>query len=380
MSDNQLKKRVIQLVGSFHLGGSERQAIGLTRSLLNDGTYEVSMATLSNQGVLLGDVESLGLGEVREYPLTSFYNLEFVRQVRRFARFMADNRIDLLQTHDFYTNVFGMSAASLAGIKAKVAAKRETLGVRSPAQEFVEKLAFGRADSIVVNAAAVREYLIERSVPAGKITVIYNGLDISRFDDETRSPAEVRLDLGLPAEGPLVTLVANLRHPVKDVPMFLRSAQKVTQAIGGVQFVVAGEGELEGELKTLATELNIADRVHFIGRCSDVPGLLSVASVCVLTSVAEGFSNSIIEYMAAGRPVVATNVGGAAEAIADGVTGYLVEPGDDGAMAGHVIELLKDNEKAEKMGKTGKIMVAGQFSTSAQLSKTLQLYDHCLSK
>ena len=311
---------------------------------------------------------------------TSFYNANFVKQVRRCAAYLREQKIDLVHTHDFYTNVFGMAAATLARVPVRIASKRETAGMRSRGQEFVEKLAFGRADAIVVNSFAVREHLIGRGLSANKISVIYNGIDVERFTDFDSSPIDTRQRLGLPADDKirLITMVANLRHLVKNVPMLLRAAALVIQQRADVHFVIAGEGELEGELRQQAADLGIADKMHLIGRCTDVPALLTASYACVLTSTAEGFSNSILEYMAAGRPVVATNVGGAAEAIIDGETGYLVPSDDDEAMAGRLLELLDDPDKAEQFGSQGKQVVAEKFSAGAQLSKTIDLYESIL--
>ncbi len=368
-----MKKRVLQFVGSFHQGGTERQAVSLMQQLAADGEFDVFTATLNREGVLLAEAEAIGLPEIPEYRLTSFFNADFVRQVRSCAKYLRDNRIDLVHTHDFYTNVFGMAAATLAGVGPRVASKRETGGMRSAAQDFVEKLAFGRAKAVLVNAAAVRDHLVKRSVPAAKIRVIYNGLELSRFTSTRPEPAH----FGLPADTRFVTLVANLRHAVKNVPMFLRAAKSVAAAVTDAHFVVAGEGELEGELRALALELGIADRVHFIGRCTDVPGLLAASYACVLTSTAEGFSNSILEYMAAGKPVVATNVGGAAEAIVDGETGYLVTSDDDAAMAARLTELLNDAAMAAGFGAAGRKTAADKFSLEARLGATKVLYRLC---
>lgn len=377
-----MKKRVLQLIGSFHQGGSERQAIALTRLLKKDGTFDVFAATLNKEGVLASEIESLGLPEIPEFRLTSFYNLNFVRQVRRCSQYLKENKINIVQTHDFYTNIFGMAAASLARVPARVASKRETSVMRSKSQDFIEKLAFRRANAIVANSDAVRKHLIERSIPSDKIRVIHNGIDLGRFDGPFADRSTICKNLGLLTDENIqfVTLVANLRHKVKNVPMLLRAAKRVVEKIPAAHFVIAGEGELEQELKTFASETDIAGNTHFIGRCMDVPALLSVSDVCVLTSSAEGFSNSILEYMAAGKPVVATIVVGAAEAIADGETGYLVAPDDDEAMAGYLIELLEDEEKAKVMGENGKRIAGGKFSLASQLSKTLELYDECLSK
>ncbi len=373
-----LKKRILQLIGSFHEGGSERQAVALTRALRTDATFDVSVATLNKRGVLLGESIDLDPDEIPEFPLTSFYDLDFLRQLRAFARHLTACKVDLIHTHDFYTNVFGMAAASLARTDAKVASKRETLAMRSRPQEIVERLAFGRADAVVANSVAVRDHLIERSVPATKIDVIYNGVDLSRFEESGSRVSAFKDSIGLNGGDRLITLVANLRHPVKDVPMFLRAAKLVSEAAVSVNFAIAGEGELETDLKALASELGVAKSTHFLGRCADVPALLSASCACVLTSKAEGFSNSIIEYMAAGKPVVATRVGGAAEAILEGETGYLVDPGDDEGMAKRLIELLNDGEQAAVMGAQGRSRAASEFSAKAQLKKTLELYDSCL--
>ncbi len=371
-----MKKRILQFIGSFHQGGSERQAVALSRLLKEEGSWNVLAATLNNEGVLRVKMDEAGFAEIPEFPLTSFFNANFVRQVRRCADYLKENKIDLVHTHDFYTNVFGMAAATLAGVPAKIASKRETGEMRSGGQEFVEKLAFGRADAVVANSTAVCSFLVERGIAADKINVIYNGLDLTRFDNDDTTPEK----LGLPVGVRLITLVANLRHRVKNVPMFLRVAKHVSASVPNTHFVIAGEGELETEMKSLAVELGIGDIVHFTGRCDDIPALLSVSYACVLTSTAEGFSNSILEYMAAGKPIVATNVGGAAEAVIDGETGYLVASDDDAAMAGHLIELLNDEAKAVRFGSNAKQAVAARFSQEAQLRSTLELYNSLLNK
>lgn len=333
-----------------------------------EGSFDVAIATLNRDGILLNETEAITDGEIAEFPLTSFYNANFVRQVRRCAKYLQENKIDIIHTHDFYTNVFGMAAATLARVRVRIASKRETGGMRSPAQAFVEKIAFGRAQVIVANSESTREYLGE-SVRE-KTHVIYNGVDLTRFNGSSHSPNGHKS----------IAMVANLRHDVKNIPMLLRAAKRVVAEVPTAKFVIAGEGELESQLKQTANEIGVAESVQFIGRCTDVPALLSTSNACVLTSRAEGFSNSILEYMAAGRPVVATNVGGARETIIDGETGYLVASDDDEAMAKRLIEILGDRKKADEMGKKGKRHITDNFSSDAQLEKTLWLYNELLGK
>lgn len=377
-----MKKRILQLIGSFHQGGSERQAVSLARLLKNDDSYDIFAATLNKEGVLRGEIAEIGLPEIPEFPLTSFHDFNFVRQVRRCSHFLRENNIDLIHTHDFYTNVFGMAAATLARVPARITSKRETGGMRTRVQEMIEKVAFGRSHAIVVNSTAVRNHLTQRGLRAGKIKVIYNGFDAARFAHIGRDRSTVCRQLGLPEGENLefFTMTANLRHHVKNVPMLLRAAKRVVESNSNIHFLIAGEGVLAEEVKKLATELGVRENAHFIGRCTDIPALLSVSEVGVLTSSAEGFSNSILEYMAAGKPVVATNVGGASEAVAHGETGYLVASDDDAAMAARLTELLDDKEKAAAFGAAGRKIAAETFSEEGQVSKTIALYESLLKR
>ncbi len=368
------------MIGSFHLGGSETQAVALTGMLREEGSFDVLAATLNNEGVLKKKFVDAYPEEIPEYRLTSFYDVNFIRQVRRFAKYLRENKVDLIHTHDFYTNVFGMAAATLAGARVRIASKRESEGMRSAAQDVIEKLAFGRADAILVNSTAVLDHLARRNIPTDKMCLVYNGIDFERFHKMASDGDKSSHGLPTGENIRFVTLVANLRHRVKNIPMLLRTAKHINDLHPDVHFVIAGEGELEPGLRGLARELDVADRVHFIGRCNDVPSLLAASYACVLTSTAEGFSNSLIEYMAAGKPVVATNVGGAAEAMDDGVTGYLVAPDDDRKMAEHLIELLSDEVKAVQMGEKGRRIAREKFSHTSQLSKILDLYNDHLTK
>src|SRR5205085_9609469 len=138
------------------------------------------------------------------------------------------------------------------------------------------------------------------------------------------------------------------------------------------------QGKLTDSLKALASELGLERDVFFIGRCNNIAELLAASDVCVLSSTAEGFSNAILEYMAAARPVVATDVGGAREAVVEGETGYLIPAGDDEAMATRIVSLLREPERARAMGRRGKQIVEENFSCEAQLARTLALYDRLL--
>jgi glycosyltransferase involved in cell wall biosynthesis len=291
------------------------------------------------------------------------------------------SRIDLLHTHDFYTNIFGMTAGLLAGVKVRVASRRETNGMRSRGQERAQRLAYSLAHQIVANAQSVKQKLIEEGVKANGISVVHNGINVERvMTPRNVSREETLRALGVSDSSKrFVTIVANMRHEVKDYSMFLRAAQRVSKALPEVAFLLAGEGQLQESLKLLAEQLEIRDSTFFLGRSENVGELLSVSDVCVLSSKAEGFSNSILEYMAAGRPVVATDVGGAKEAIVENETGYTVPSGNDELMAERIVSLLRDPAKARLMGEQGRRVVSEKFSSQALLRNTEGLYERLLS-
>jgi glycosyltransferase involved in cell wall biosynthesis len=358
--------------------------IQLTKLLLESGNFNIHVACLDGKGAMRPKIDELHLGEIPEYNLTSFYDRNMMTQLRRFAAHLRANNIQVVHTHEFYSNIFGMVGARLAGVPVRIASKRETLGLRSNAQKRLELLVFKLASGIVVNAEAVKNHLLGLGVDKSKPNVIYNGLNLNRFPlefdpTETLRSLSPLLPTVLNVDRPrFVTLVANMHLEVKNYPMFLRAAQRVHQSFPNTAFLLVGEGQLTESLRQLAAELGIQQSAIFLGHSNNVPDLLRISDICVLSSKAEGFSNSILEYMACGKPVVATDVGGAREAISEGETGYLVQSNDDNAMGDRILELLNDPAKAKQMGERGRGIVENRFSCAAQLRKTEDLYERLL--
>ena len=373
---------MLLLVDSFDVGGAEGQILLLARLLLESRRYNVHLACLNRRGKLHAEAESLGVGDIPEFPLTSFYDRNMARQLRRLRAFLREREVDVVHTEGFYTNVFGVTGAALARVPARVAFRGETGGWRTRKQNALERAVFRLASVVHANSEAVKKFLLAEGVPERRIAVVYNGLDLARVTPRASLTREEALAAsGLPTGGArrFVTIVANMRHEVKDHPMFLRAARRVRERVPDAAFVLAGEGELVPELKKMADELGLDGAAFFPGRCDHVAELLFASDVCVLSSKAEGFSNSILEYMGAARPVVATDVGGAREALgADGEAGHLVASGDDEALAARVVELLRDPEGARAMGARGRLRVERLFSAQVQLERTAELYDRLL--
>lgn len=372
---------VMQLFDSFNQGGTEWQTVQLTRLLHKSGNFRVFPAALNSDGVLRSEIERLGFQEIPSFPLQNFYNINAMRQLSRLVSLMRRHQVDLVHAHDFYTNIVGMAAATLARVPVRIASRRETEGIRSPTKRWLERRAFDVATVVVANAETVRDHLIREGVRAAKVVTIHNGVDVAHV---TQPPdvqrAELLARFRLPDGRRFVTIVANMRHAMKDQATFLRAARLTRNAVSDSAFILAGEGSEMTALRQLAADLELAQDTHFTGRCDRIAELLAISEVCVLSSKGvEGFSNSILEYMAAGRPVVATDVGGAREAVVDGVTGYIVRPEDFPTMAQRMIELLRNPDRARSMGGRGRRRVQACFSCDAQLTRVEELYNRLLS-
>lgn len=224
-------------------------------------------------------------------------------------------------------------------------------------------------DKVFAVSEQVRRYTIDVDrVPADRVETLYNGLDLSRWSTVTRAAVDPQL--------PLIVTVGNIRR-VKGHDVFLRAAAIVVSKFPRARFSIAGEvldAEFFAELQGLAQQLGIAQQVSFPGGVTDLPSFFRGAGLFVLPSRSEGFSNAIIEAMAAELPVVATDVGGNAEAVVDGTTGRIVPPEDVDALAAAMLELLENPERARAMAEAGRGRVKERFTTEAMMKQLTAAY------
>jgi len=237
------------------------------------------------------------------------------------------------------------------------------------------RLMAGLPHAVFAVSNLVRQHGIEvDGIDASRVQTIYNGLDLA---DWMAAGSGARLSGEC-----LITTAGNIRH-VKGHDVFVRAAALVVQQFPDATFSIAGE-VLEPayyeELQALVQKLGLSGRFRFAGGVSDLRGHLSRADVFVLPSRSEGFSNAIVEAMAAGLPVVATDVGGNAEAVSDGVTGFIVPSEDPEALAAAILSLTVDPERAKAMGAAGRELAALQFTTEAMMSRTTQAYRKRIAK
>lgn len=367
--------RLLKFVADFRIGGTERQFVMLSRRL-DPVLFDLSLACLRRRGEFLNQIDETGL-PLADYPITSFHGVETVRMQWRLLRDLRRRGVEIVHTYGFYPNLFATAAAKMAGAIA-VASIRDQGDMWSAMQRRTQRWILRLADAVVVNADAVRQLLIAEGYDERRIVVIRNGIDVSRF--ETR-PIQGRLrhELGLPPRTPIVAALCRL-HEVKGVEHFLEAAVTLTRRFPEARFIVAGDGYHRPTLERYAVQLGLADRVLFTGFRHDVPEFLSEVQVSVLPSLSEALSNTLLESMAAGLPVVATRVGGNPEVVEHGVTGFLVPPREPEALVATVARLLEQPALAQAMGRAGKQRVAENFSLDRLTQETESLYIRLLMK
>ena len=372
--------RLMNVVPTLLCGGTETQFMTLARAL--DDRFDVRFACLRRWGPFVDELSERGI-PLNEYPVTTFRGINALKQQVRFARDVRRQGIDIVHTYSFYGNVFAVPPARFAA-PVVVASIRDRGLYLSKMQLRVQRCICRLADRVLVNADAVKQWLVGDGFPASRITVIPNGVDLSRFV-ATENPVELRRSLGVPEHAPLVGVVSRL-HRLKGIEDFLDAAALIVAKHPAAHFLVVGQPSpvdnhayLE-ELMARAQHLGIGERVIFTGLRSDVPALLSTLSVSVMPSLNEALSNVLLESMAAGAPVVATDVGGTTEALRDGHTGLLIPPSDPAAMAAAIDRLLANPVLARALGQSARQAIADKFSLDRMVAATAVLYEDLLTR
>ena len=345
----------------FEPGGTERQMIELVR-LLDPSRFTVHVACFDKRGAWLPRVAERAVS-IQEFPIRGFARPATLGALLAFARWCRRERIEVLQTCDFYANIFGLPGAALAGVPVRIGSRRDLNPDKSPAQIRLQRQAYRCATTVVANCAAARGILLAEGLAPASIAVIPNGVDRPRHESA-----------GVAAEQRTrVITVANLR-PEKNHETLIAAADLLSADFPDVEFQIVGDGPRRSELEALVRSRRLDDRVSFLGHREDVGRLLSEASIFALPSRSEAFPNGAIEAMAAGLPVVASAVGGLLDLIEHGRTGLLIEPGNPTALADALRQLLTNQTAAARIGEHARAHVQQRYSFERMVKAFEDLY------
>ena len=364
--------RVAHLVYDLIRGGSEGQCARIAMGLAQKGLPH-RVAVFHRRGYFLDAVEA-ACGPVREVPIRHAVRPATVREIARLATWLRRERIDVLHAWDADAAIFGQFAAQWAGVK--FVASRRDLGQIYPRWKLaLLRRADRMAVRVVANAEAIREHFIAQGTPADKIVVLPNLLDVEERDRLAQSPYSGRERL---PEGRRLVVVNRL-DPEKNVGLLIAALPLVRKEVPDAVLIVAGDGREMPALRAQAAALGVADATCFLGETTETPALLSLCEIGALVpSRNEGLSNTILEYMAASLPVLATDCGGNRELVQDERTGLLV-PADatPQAVAARWRQLLGDRDMAQRLGHAGRRIVESRFSREATLARFAAFYEQC---
>ncbi|MGH9257378.1 MAG: glycosyltransferase [Vicinamibacterales bacterium] len=372
--------RILKVVPTLMCGGTENQFMALSRRL-DRLRFDLEFACLRRWGPFVQEITDRRI-PLSEYKVTTFRSVRVLVQQARLARHIARRGIQIVHAYNFYGNVFAVPPARLVA-PVVIASIRDCAPYLTPMQKRVQRYACRFADCVLVNADAVKDWLIGEGYEPSRIVVIRNGVDLTRFRDPA-DPDGIRRELRVPDGTPLVVAVSRLTR-FKGLEQLIEAAAILKSRSRDARFLIVGETAPSqqaylDELKQLATARRVEDRIVFTGLRSDVAAVLAAADVSVMPSLNEALSNVLLESMAAGAPTVATRVGGTPEALADGRTGLLVPPGEAAALAAAIAQLLDDRVLATGLGRAARHFIRDHFSVERMVRATEELYLELLAR
>ncbi|NTV50329.1 MAG: glycosyltransferase [Geobacteraceae bacterium] len=351
--------------------GTEKQLLMLIKHL-DRSKFQSYLCVLRNSEWLRQDFDECELVDI---GVPSFAKPSSYLNIYKFISFLKNQKIDIVQTHFVEGNKVGVISGKLSGVKSIISTRRNQGYWHNKFEIMILNTLNKWVTRFLANSENTRLWAANtENINLDRIEVIHNALEIVHYwkgIDEQR--LAFRKNIGFPAEAIIVGIVANLR-PVKAIDMFIRSAKIISESCPLVRFVVVGEGTERLFLEQLCTEFGIAARISFLGERMDIPEILSCIDIGVLSSSSESFSNSIIEYMAAGLPVVCTDVGGAREAVVDDINGYIVESGDFNAMADKILSVISSG-KMRSFGLNSRENADKLFSLPSIMQRYSQFYE-----
>lgn len=377
--DKKDRINILFIISNIGLGGMEKSLFYLL-SNLDRVKYNIHLWSWSSiykeiqDNISSLDIEPIiwNIDKINS-PGTLFKIIPMFREIRK-------KKIDIIHCFSFDAELLGVPLGFMARV-GNILSVRRDMGDwgRTQRHTRIKKFLNRFVTKIITNSENVRSAaILNEGIEEEKAYTIYNGVDFS-LHDTVKNNVGLKNNYGIKDNDIVVTLVANLQHRVKGHKYFIQSAKSITERHHNrVKFLIAGNGHevnLKSELKALVSELNLNDKVVFTGQVKNIIEILSITDIGVNSSLSEGMSNSILEYMAMGKPVVATEVGGNPEVVIDGETGIIVPPKDSQSLAEALLKLINNKELKRSMGSKGKKRAEEYFSAEKMAKEYERMYE-----
>ncbi len=361
--------RILLVSQQLSAGGSERQLTEVARAL-DRGRFDVRVATFRDGGERLADLRAASV-PVEVLHLHSFRKPETLAVAWRLAAYLRRERIDLVHAFDVPATIFATPVARAAGTRVVLSSHRASRELSTAGQRWVLRRTDGLVDGIVTNTLAGRRALIDEDhVPERKVHHCPNGLDTRRFSPApSRAGDDATLRIGA---------LAVLR-PEKSLDTLVDAVARLHADGVRVELVIMGDGPLRGELEARAHAQGLAGACRFIGANQDVVAHLRTLDLFVLPSRSEAMSNALMEAMACGCAVVASNVGGNPEVVRDGDTGVLFPAGDTAALTAVLARLATDRAERERLSQAARAEAVTRFDLAVTVQQMAGIYERALA-
>ncbi len=365
------KINIMHVLHHMKMGGAEHVVYDMVQALDKD-KFDVSICCLDSLGILGEELISKGY---KVFVLNRKPGIDF-KVSFKLARLYKELNIDIVHSHQYTPYFYAANAAILRRVKLIFLEH----GRHQPDKVRIKRVIYNFflrpfTNVIVTNSIALKEALIKyEKMPVNAIEVIPNGVKLKEFDIIFQIDRDSkRAELGLGKDDIVAGMVARL-HPIKDHFTLVKAFKKVVQQEPKAKLLIAGTGELYSEIEKLINKLMLQNSVKLLGYYEDLFGFLRSLDIFVLASISESAPISILEAMATGLPVVATDVGGVREMVIDNETGILVPPKDVDALAEALLNIIKDPIKRKKMSNMGRKRVEEVYSFEDMIHKYEQLY------
>ena len=365
-----MKKGVLILLDELKSAGAENVAVNIAIRLKDSDHYTPVVCATRNGGVLEEKLRSNGV----RYLLLKRNRFYEVHKFAPLKSLIEEENIQIIHAHMMGSNFWASMLGKFYKTPAIIAHCHAQL--YSWGSLFIDRLISKLSDTIIVISDYEKQRLIEEEgISPSKITIIHNGIDLTGY--KTEPNLDIKRQLGLKMDSPVVGILAVFR-PQKNHELFIQTADEILKKNKDVYFLLVGDGETRKQAEDLASKLGISKNCLFTGFRKDIPDVISIIDVGVLSSHWEGLPLAVLEYMASSKPVVSTSVGGVPEVVQDGLNGFLVPPGDYKTLAQKINLLLDNKDLALEMGKNGFIRVKQEFTMEAMLKNIEDLYTNIL--
>ncbi len=363
--------RILHIIPTLDRSGAEKQLVLLAQGLPRD-EFDVHVCALSRLGPLAADLQRAGIPVTCVDKQWKFDPPAWWR-LRSHIRAL---RPDLVQTWLFAANAYGRTAARWAGVKHLVASERCVDEWKSWRELALDRWLAWHTDAIVVNSLGVQAFYAQQSIPVAKLRLIYNGIAPAPVSTVAREALVSELEL--PPGSRLIGAVGRL-WPQKRLKDLIWATDLLHVIRDDVHLLVIGDGPQREALERYARQCHVAEHVHFLGTRHDVPRLMPHFDLLWLSSGFEGLPNVVMEAMAAGVPVVASDIPGNRELVVSGQTGFLVPLGDRAAYARIAHKILEDSALRSQLAAAARQRIARDFTVEAMVAGHAALYRKLLA-